>query len=64
VNSNLKDAAVSYEHEIKELKDEVKAEAEKSSKLYEALIMLRDTCSGFATRCSLRRVKFSIRSGQ
>jgi hypothetical protein len=53
VNSNLKDVAVRYEHEIKELKDEVKVEAEKSSKLYEALKMLRDTCSGFATRCSL-----------
>jgi DNA repair exonuclease SbcCD ATPase subunit len=54
VNSNLKDAAIRYEHEIKDLKDEVKAEDEKSSTLYEALKMLRDTCSGFATRCSLR----------
>jgi chromosome segregation ATPase len=54
VNSNLKNVAVRYEHEIKELKDEVNAEAEKSSKLYEALRMLRDTCSSFATRCSIR----------
>jgi hypothetical protein len=43
-----------YEREIKDLKDKVKDEIEKSSKLYEALKMLRDTCSGFATRCNLR----------
>jgi chromosome segregation ATPase len=54
VNSNLKEVGIRFEHEINELKDEVKAEAEKSSKLYEALKMLRDTYSGFATRCSLR----------
>jgi hypothetical protein len=54
VNSNLKEAGIRYEHEVKELKDEVKAEAKKSSKLYEALKMLRDTCSVFTTRCSLR----------
>jgi chromosome segregation ATPase len=54
VNLNLKEAGIRYEHEIKDLKDEVKAEADKSSKLYEALKMLRDTCSSFATRCSLR----------
>jgi hypothetical protein len=53
VNSNLKDVAARYEHEIKDLKNEVKAKAEKSSKLYETLIMLRDTCSSFATWCSL-----------
>jgi hypothetical protein len=40
VNSNLKEAEIHYEHEIKDLKDEVKAEAKKSSKLYEALKML------------------------
>jgi chromosome segregation ATPase len=53
VNLNLKEV-VRYEHEIKELKDEVKAKAEKSSKLYEALRMLQDTYSDFTTRCSLR----------
>jgi chromosome segregation ATPase len=62
VNSNLKEV-VRYEHEIKELKDEVKAEAEKSSKLYEALRMLRDTYSGFATRCSLRLRNFQFGRG-
>jgi L-fucose isomerase-like protein len=54
VNSKLKEAGIHYEHEIKELKDEVKVEAEKSSKLYEALRMLQNTCFNFATRCSLR----------
>jgi hypothetical protein len=54
VNSNLIDAVVRYEHENKELKEKVKAEVEKSSKLSETLRMLRDTCFGFATWCSLR----------
>jgi hypothetical protein len=49
VNSNLKEARICYEHEIKYLKDEVKTKVEKSSKLYEALKMLWDTCFGFAT---------------
>jgi hypothetical protein len=40
VNSNLKNVADRYEHEIKELKEEVKAEVEKSSKLIETLRML------------------------
>jgi chromosome segregation ATPase len=52
-NSNLKEARICYEHAIKELKDEVKAEAEKNSKLSEAIRLLRDTSSGFVTRCSL-----------
>jgi predicted nucleic acid-binding Zn-ribbon protein len=53
-HSNLKDARICYEHEVKSLKDKIKAEAEKGSKLSEALKTLRDTCSGFAARCSLR----------
>jgi phage host-nuclease inhibitor protein Gam len=53
VNSKVKDVADRYEHEIKELKEKVKTEVEKSSKLTEALRMLRDTCFGFATRFSL-----------
>jgi hypothetical protein len=50
----LKEVGIRFEHENKDLKDEVKAEAEKRSKLYEALKMLWDTCSDFATGCSLR----------
>jgi hypothetical protein len=53
-HSNLKEARICYEHEVKDLKGKVKAEAEKRSKLSEALKLLRDTCSGFAARCSLR----------
>jgi hypothetical protein len=34
------------------LKDKIKAETENSSKLSEALMLLRETCSGFAARCS------------
>ena len=60
-HSNLKEAGIRYEHEVKGLKDKVKVEAEKSSKLSEALKMLRDTCSGFVTQCSLRlREIFSL----
>jgi predicted nucleic acid-binding Zn-ribbon protein len=62
-NSNLKEVGIRYEREIKDLKDEVKVEAEKSSKLYEALKMLWDTCSGFATRCSLRLREISSSVG-
>jgi hypothetical protein len=36
------------------LKDKVKAEAGKSSKLSEALKLLQETCSSFAARCSTR----------
>jgi hypothetical protein len=53
-HSNLKEARIRYEHEVNGLKVKVKAEAEKSSKLPEALTMLRGTYSSFATRCSLR----------
>jgi archaellum component FlaC len=43
-HANLKEAKICYEHKVKGLKDKVKAEAK----------LLRDTCSGFAVRCSLR----------
>jgi predicted nucleic acid-binding Zn-ribbon protein len=60
-HSNLKEARIRYEHEVKGLMDKVKAKAKKSSKLFEALKMLRDTCSGFATRWSLHlREIFSL----
>jgi hypothetical protein len=42
------------------LKDKIKAKAEKSSKLSKALMLLRETCSGFAAQCSTRlRKNFS-----
>ena len=48
VHSKLKEAENHYEHEVGSLKNKIKAEAEKSSKLSEALTLLRETCSGFA----------------
>jgi hypothetical protein len=52
VHSKLKEAENHYEHEVRSLKDRIKANAEKSSKLYKALMLLRETCSGFVARCS------------
>jgi hypothetical protein len=52
IYSKLKEAKNCYEHDVKGLKDKVKTEVEKSSKLSEALTLLRETCSGFAARCS------------
>jgi acetyl-CoA carboxylase alpha subunit len=54
VRSTFKEIVIRFEHEAKELKQKIKAEAEKSSKLSEALRVLRDTCFEFATRCSSR----------
>jgi uncharacterized phage infection (PIP) family protein YhgE len=50
----FKDIVSRYEHEAEELKQKVKAEVEKSSKLCKAFRVLRDTCFGFTTRCSSR----------
>jgi hypothetical protein len=54
LSKELKDIVSHFEHEAKELKQNVEAKVEKSSKLSEALRMLWDTCFGFATRCSSR----------
>jgi prophage DNA circulation protein len=54
VKLTFKDTISCYEVEAEELKQKVEAEVEKSSKLSEAFRMLRDTCFGFATRCSSR----------
>jgi hypothetical protein len=40
------------------LKDKIKAEAEKSSKLSEALMLLWETCLGFVARCSTHLHEF------
>jgi hypothetical protein len=53
-HSKLKESENRYEHEVRDLKDKVKVEAEKSSKLSKALKLLWETYSGFATRCSTR----------
>jgi hypothetical protein len=53
-HTKLKETENCYEHEIQGLKDKVKAEAKKSSKISEALKLLQETCSGFAARCSTR----------
>ena len=50
----MRDNANHFNSEIENLKLKVKIEAEKNSKLSEALKYLRDTCFGFASRCSSR----------
>jgi DNA repair exonuclease SbcCD ATPase subunit len=40
-----------FDHETKELKAKVKAEAERNAKLSETIKNLWDSCSGFAARC-------------
>jgi hypothetical protein len=61
-HSKLKEAENRYEHEIRSLKNKIKAKAEKSSKLSEALMLLRKTCSDFVARCSthLRKIFNSV----
>jgi predicted nucleic acid-binding Zn-ribbon protein len=49
-HSKLKEAIDHYEHEVRSLKNKVEAEAKKSSKLSEALMSLRETCSSFMER--------------
>ena len=53
-HSKLKEAENRYEHEVRSLKNKIEAKAEKSSKLYEGLMLLRETCSCFVARCSTR----------
>jgi DNA anti-recombination protein RmuC len=43
-----------FDHETKELKAKVEAEAERNTKLHEAIKNLRNKCSDFATRCISR----------
>jgi chromosome segregation ATPase len=64
VNLTFKDTVSCYEHEGEELKQKVKAEVEKSSKLSEAFRMLQDSCLGFVTRYSscLREIFNSVRA--
>jgi hypothetical protein len=45
-----------FDHETKELKAKVKAEAERNTKLHEAIENLRNKCYDFATRC-INRLK-------
>jgi chromosome segregation ATPase len=45
-----------FDHETKELKAKVKAEAERNAKLSETVKNLRDKCSGFVARC-INRLK-------
>lgn len=52
--STFQDNVNRFNREAKDLKLEVKTEAEKNSKLFEALKNLRDTFSSFVTRCSSR----------
>ena len=53
-HSKLKEAEKYYEHKVRSLKNKIEAEAEKSSKLSEALMLLRGTCLGFMARSSTR----------
>jgi chromosome segregation ATPase len=53
-HSKLKEAKNHYEHEVRSLKNKIEAESENSSKLSEALMSLRETCSSFVARSSIR----------
>jgi hypothetical protein len=50
-----------FDHETKELKAKVKAEAERNAKLSETVKNLRDKCSDFAARC-INRLKENFNS--
>jgi DNA repair ATPase RecN len=63
-HSKLKEAKDRYEHEVKGLKDKVKAEVEKISKLSKALKLLWETYLGFTARCSTHLRKFFSSVGQ
>jgi hypothetical protein len=52
----LKERSERFDHETKELKAKVEAEAERNVKLSETVKNLRDKCSVFATRC-INRLK-------
>ena len=52
----LNERSQRFDHETKELKAKVEAEAERNTKLHEAIENLRNKCSDFATRC-INRLK-------
>jgi DNA repair exonuclease SbcCD ATPase subunit len=52
--ATLNERSERFDHETKELKAKVKAEAEKNAKLSETVKNLQDKCSGFVTRCITR----------
>jgi DNA repair exonuclease SbcCD ATPase subunit len=52
----LNERSERFDHETKELKAKVEAEAERNAKLSETIKNLRDKCSGFAARC-INRLK-------
>jgi DNA repair exonuclease SbcCD ATPase subunit len=52
----LNERSQRFDHETKELKAKVKVEAERNTKLHEAIENLRNKCSHFATRC-INRLK-------
>jgi DNA repair exonuclease SbcCD ATPase subunit len=54
--ATLNERSERFDHETKELKAKVKAEAKKNAKLSETVKNLWDECSGFATRC-INRLK-------
>jgi hypothetical protein len=61
-HSKLKEAENHYEHEVRSLKNKIEAEVENSSKLSEALMSLRETCSSCMARSStcLRKIFNSV----
>jgi predicted nucleic acid-binding Zn-ribbon protein len=52
-HSKLKEAKNHYEHEVRSLKNKIEIKSENSSKLSEALMSLRETCSSFVARSSI-----------
>jgi DNA repair exonuclease SbcCD ATPase subunit len=57
----LNERSQRFDHEIKELKSKVEAEAERNTKLHEAIENLRNKCSDFATWC-INRLKVIFNS--
>jgi chromosome segregation ATPase len=54
--ATLNERSVRFDHETKELKAKVEAEAERNAKLSEIVKNLQDKCSGFVARC-INRLK-------
>jgi DNA repair exonuclease SbcCD ATPase subunit len=52
----LNESSQRFDHETMELKEKVEDEAERNTKLHEAIQTLRNKCSDFATRC-INRLK-------
>jgi hypothetical protein len=57
----LNESSQHFDHDTKELKAKVEGEAERNTKLHEAIETLRNKCSDFGTRC-INRLKGTFNS--